>query len=33
MRTLALTVDSGFITDEALNNIETITSMLGVEHV
>jgi len=33
MRTLALTVDSGFITDEALNNIETITSRLGVEHV
>jgi hypothetical protein len=33
MRALALTVDSGFITDEAMNNIEAVTSRLGVEHV
>jgi hypothetical protein len=33
MRTLALTVDSGFITPEGLRNIEQITRALKVEHV
>ncbi|MCB2171315.1 hypothetical protein KQH65_01110 [archaeon] len=33
MRTLALTVDSGFITEEAQNNIKTVTDNLDVEHV
>ncbi|MBN2336457.1 hypothetical protein JXL21_12945 [Candidatus Bathyarchaeota archaeon] len=33
MRVLALTVDSGFITDEALRNIEQVTNELSVDHV
>jgi hypothetical protein len=33
MRTLALTVDSGFITEEGHRNIKTITEHLGVDHV
>ncbi|RLI19279.1 hypothetical protein DRO49_00800 [Candidatus Bathyarchaeota archaeon] len=33
MRTLALTVDSGFITEEGHRNIRAITEALGVDHV
>jgi hypothetical protein len=33
MRTLALTVDSGFITNEGYRNIDKVTSVLGVDHV
>jgi hypothetical protein len=33
MRTLALTVDSGFILPEGFRNIKRVTEMLGVEHV
>jgi len=33
MRTLALTVDSGFITEEGHRNIKAITEALGVDHV
>ena len=33
MRTLALTVDSGFITEEGHRNIKAITDALGVDHV
>ncbi len=33
MRTLALTVDSGFITSEGVRNLKQITDVLGVEHV
>jgi len=33
MRVLTLTVDSGFITEEAYRNIDQVTEALGVEHV
>jgi glutamine---fructose-6-phosphate transaminase (isomerizing) len=33
LRTLALTVDSGFITEDGYRNIKTITEKLGVDHV
>jgi len=33
MRTLALTVDSGFITPEGIRNIERMTEILNVDHV
>jgi hypothetical protein len=33
MRTLAITVDSGFLTKEGFQNIETVTKALHVDHV
>ena len=33
MRTLALTVDGGFITEEGYRNINIVTTKLGVDHV
>jgi len=33
MRTLALTVDSGFLTPEGYRNINLVTKVLGVDHV
>ncbi|MEM2970600.1 MAG: hypothetical protein QXR63_06685 [Candidatus Bathyarchaeia archaeon] len=33
MRTLSLTIDSGFITEEGRRNIKTVTETLGVDHI
>ena len=33
MRVLSLTVDSGFLTEEAYRNIDQVTNTLGVDHV